>query len=198
MAGGAGVRMGRDKAEIMLGGRSLKSRSVGLMKGIFGQVIYAAGHRGAAIDDKEVLVVQDEAPELGPIGGLAAGLGAAANDRAFVVALDMPFINPKLVEFLEAYDREADVVVPIVKGRREPLHAFYNRSCLGAVRTRIDQGRRKIAELIETVKATEVEESKIRRIDPRLASFFNINTEEDLKKAKELLVWYNGAGRMGK
>ena len=50
----------------------------------------------------------------------------------------------------------------------------------------LDQGNLQIKAFFNRVRVKTISEKKMRRIDPQLRSFFNINTQDDLAKAKEL------------
>lgn len=83
------------------------------------------GPRGRAL-----LVVPDPVPDLGPIAGVASGLAAAHGAICVVLAGDLPFVMPDLVDRLSAElasDAEVDAVVPRARGRAQPLCAAYRR-----------------------------------------------------------------------
>jgi molybdopterin-guanine dinucleotide biosynthesis protein A len=79
-----------------------------------------------------------------------------------------------------------DLVVPRWDGMVEPLHAVYSKGCLAPVESLLKQGTLNIAKLFTLVKVRYVEAEEIDRFDPKHLSFFNINTEADLKIAREL------------
>ena len=81
----------------------------------------------------------------------------------------------------------ADVVVPLLGGQPEPLHALYSKACLGPMERMVRADDLKIAPLFEAVRVRYVDEGTIDRIDPRHLSFFNINTEADVEEAMRLL-----------
>ena len=57
------------------------------------------------------------------------------------------------------------------------------------LRERLDQDRLKLAGFYEAVRVRYVEEDEVRRFDPGLRSFVNVNTPEDLAQA-----WRAGEG----
>ena len=72
-------------------------------------------------------------------------------------------------------------------GRLEPLHAMYSKNCLSPIYRQIQRGDLKIDGFLGHVKVRYVEESETREIDPERLSFFNINTTDDLMKARAIL-----------
>lgn len=186
LAGGLSTRIGRDKGALEIGGRVQSLRVVDRMLALFPEVVYATNDHGFVSPADNVVVVYDEVPHLGPLGGIAAGLKAAAFDRAFTVAYDMPFVLPELAKFLVDFSPEADVTVPVVAGRYEPLHAIYNRRCLAVIEEHLAAGKRKLTGFYDEMSVAPVEEEDLRIYDPDLLSFFNINTWEDVERAESL------------
>jgi molybdopterin-guanine dinucleotide biosynthesis protein A len=70
----------------------------------------------------------------------------------------------------------------------EPLHAVYSRNCLAPIRELIDKDVLAISQLFKLVKTRYVDKDEIVKFDPRCLSFFNINTLDDLRKAKDLIA----------
>jgi molybdopterin-guanine dinucleotide biosynthesis protein A len=79
-----------------------------------------------------------------------------------------------------------DLVVPRWDGMVEPLHAVYSKNCLAPIEGLLKQGVLSIDRLFNLVKVRYMEAEDIDRFDPGHLSFFNINTEADLKRAKEM------------
>jgi len=104
-----------------------------------------------------------------------------------VVACDMPFLNIELIKYMIQQAAGYDVVVPRKGKLVEPLHAIYSRDCRMPVEQLLKQGELQIQKFLQLVKVHYVEDDEIIRFDPRRLSFFNINTEADLKKARELI-----------
>jgi molybdopterin-guanine dinucleotide biosynthesis protein A len=99
----------------------------------------------------------------------------------------MPFLNRELLRHLIGESANVDAVIPCLGGQPEPLHALYSKACLAPMERMLQAGQLKIAPLFEAVRVRYVDEEAIDRIDPRHLSFFNINTQADLKEAARLL-----------
>ncbi len=98
----------------------------------------------------------------------------------------MPFLNLELLGYLLSLRNSHDLVVPVIGHRPEPTHAAYSRVCLPAMETRLRANDLKIAKFFDDVRAKYVSQRHVEEFDPSKLSFFNINTEEDLTRARML------------
>jgi molybdopterin-guanine dinucleotide biosynthesis protein A len=176
---------GEPKALLELGGKRIVERVVDAV--------------GAVLDDLLVVtntpelyaflrlpMVGDRYPEGGALGGIFTGLAAAAGDAAFTVACDMPFIHPDVVRLVLARAGEADVVVPRVGEQHETMHALYAKACLQPMEARLRAGRLKIVGFFPDVRVLEIEAAAVARHRPPEMAFMNVNTPEELARARAL------------
>jgi len=188
-AGGRSTRMGRDKAFLPFPEKPLIQHVTDRFRSITDDLTVISPD----IDNLVFLglpVRQDIIPAMGPLGGLYTGLFFARYDQVAMIACDMPFASPALVERQAEWMRVTgcDVVLPIVNKRAEPLHALYRReTCLPVVRMGLEAGMRRLVEWHDSVNVLEMNEPEIRMYDPDFLAFFNINTPEDLKTGLGLL-----------
>ncbi len=99
----------------------------------------------------------------------------------------MPFVKVALMKHILDQSEDCDAVVPILDGRPEPIHAAYSKACLVAIENKILADDLKIAGFFEDVRVKFVGQIDVEKFDPDHLSFFNINTEQDLQKAAELV-----------
>ncbi|HYM68311.1 MAG TPA: molybdenum cofactor guanylyltransferase [bacterium] len=184
LAGGQSRRMGRDKALLPIDGRVLVE-------------VIAARLREAGADPLLVVTntpecfahlahagfqtAGDALPSGHPLAGVYTGV-LHANGPAFVCACDMPFLNPALIRHLAALAGDADVVIPRHGRGYEPLHAVYTPACLDAMRRCVAR-HGPTTGFLDAVSVRVVEEDELRRLDPTLASFENINTPAEYAAA---------------
>jgi molybdopterin-guanine dinucleotide biosynthesis protein A len=83
-----------------------------------------------------------------------------------------------------------DLVVPRLGELVEPLHAVYSKSCLAPIEKLLKRGIMEVRALFDLVKVRYVESDEIDRFDPEHLSFFNVNTEADLEKARQMAMRY--------
>lgn len=174
--------MGRDKLALDVDGETLLTRTVRRLAGFCGEVLVVG--REVSVDAAvPVRGVPDVMPGNGSLGGLLTGLELARGDRCVVVAGDMPFLNPALLARLAELADGYDGAVPMIDGLVEPLHACYSVGCTTAIRRRLEAGRRQIVGFFDEVRLRYVERAELERFDPRLLSFVNVNTPDELAAA---------------
>ena len=186
LAGGRSLRLGRNKLGEVLEGESLLHRSLRLVLPL-GQVWVVGDGRPLELPP-EVRLVADLLPGRGPMGGVFTGLLASPSYYSLVVACDMPFLKPELLRYLLRAASGYDLALPRVQDKVEPLHAVYSRPCLAPLRHLLGEGHTSLLELLPRVKVRYVEERELRSADPHLLSLFNVNTQEDLERARSLLA----------
>ncbi|MCX8126924.1 MAG: molybdenum cofactor guanylyltransferase [Dehalococcoidia bacterium] len=193
LAGGRGLRLGRPKAlEVIGGGDSLLSRVVSRLKVVCSEIIVVTTEdqtRDIVLSRIEASVVSDIIPNRGPLGGLYTGLQHSKNELNIAVACDMPFLNAGLLNYLVSLTPGWDIVAPRINGLTEQLHTVYTKKCAGAANQLVRLGRCRVADLFLMLKTRYVDEPELRKYDPELISFFNINTEADLSRARTLIGW---------
>lgn len=191
LAGGQSRRLGRDKAVEPFAGepliRRVIRRAVAAVDAGEAVVVVADAERAAALPlDAAHRTAVDVFPGGGSLGGIYTGLAAARTEWALVAACDMPFLSAPLLGYMAGRREGVDAVVPEIDGRPEPTHAMYSKGCLPAMAARLQAGQLKIAGFFGDVTLRYVAEAEVRRFDPELLSFFNINRPADLARAREL------------
>ncbi len=176
--------MGRDKATLPFGPDTLLGWVVRRIQPVCVRVLVVGQ---TPVQDPGVEVVGDRFPGRGPLAGLHAGLEAAPTELAVCVAVDLPFVDPEVLRFLLRQAGEFDAVVPVVFGRPQPLCAVYRRRVVSVAQALLEKGGGSVRDLLERVSVHFVPEPDLRRIDPELVSFFNVNTPEDYRAALERL-----------
>ena len=128
----------------------------------------------------------------GPAGamrGIASSLSAARLPLVAIVACDMPFVSPKLIDALaHRVDADAlDVCVPREERGIEPLCAVWRRqACAPVARELLDQDRQRIRCLIDRVHAGYLDEPQIIEAAGSTLCFENVNTPEEFAAAELL------------
>ena len=185
LAGGKSSRMGRDKAELLLGEKSFlecileKAEMLGIRKK------YLSGH---GWEGKGVRTVPDRYRERGPLGGMHACFSVMDTPYALVLPVDVPQISMSVLQILlDAHGRllnknHQEYVRPLLLShgeRTEPLIGIYP-AMLG----------RKIGAIIEKKPAPVfrlLDETgyDICRVSAREWELGNINTPKDYEMLLE-------------
>jgi molybdenum cofactor guanylyltransferase len=183
-AGGKSTRMGgQPKALLELGGRRLVERVLDAVAPAVDDVLIVTNtpdlYRFLGLP-----MVADAYPDHGSLGGIFTGLAAAGGDSAFTVACDMPFVHRDVVRLVVARAAEADVVIPRVGDQLETMHAVYGKACLPHIEARLRAGQLRIVGFLDQVRVVEIGEAEVARHRPPAVAFMNVNTPEELARAR--------------
>ena len=188
MAGGLSSRMGEDKALKPFLGLPLIQRVADHLSPLVAETLVTTNDP-AEYGFLNLPLVPDRVPGKGALGGLYTALEAAGHAIVAVVACDMPFASPGLLQvaykIMEA--EAADVVLPRSVDGLEPMHALYRReTCLPVVRKAIQEDRLQVIAWFAGVRVRELAPKEITAADKSGLTFFNINTTEDFLRAEQL------------
>jgi molybdopterin-guanine dinucleotide biosynthesis protein A len=195
LAGGKSIRLGHDKISLKIGSLSLLEEVVSRVEPLVSEIILVVAQDRSFPElenRKKMITVSDIYPDSGSLGGIHAGLSASSSFYNLVVAADMPFLDQALLRYILGVSGGFDLVLPRIKTFFEPLHAVYSKNCIEPAESIIRQGKKVIIELFNYVRVRYVEAAEIDRFDPEHLSFFNINTKEDLEKARKIAADLHG------
>lgn len=139
--------------------------------------------QGMEVDD--LRSYEDMVKKKGPLGGIYSALQNAKNETVFVVAADMPLVQPAILREFKKY-LDYSIVVPKWKsGYVEPLCSLYSKSVLPAAKKMLNQDVLKVSEMYQRFEdgITYIGiQSLIKSKKITEDCFININTKEDMKK----------------
>lgn len=185
LAGGKSERMQQDKALLSLDGMTFLEHIVTSMLALTNDIIVVVD-----IENKYSLpygsMVVDVFPDSGPVGGIITGLMSAGQGTHYVVPCDMPAINTNLLHVLyQAAISPLDAVVAEIEGEAQPLCAVYRSTAMPKLLSYLESGKRSARGALATLHVRRIGEGVLRRLDPDLASFNNINTPEEFALLQE-------------
>jgi molybdenum cofactor guanylyltransferase len=175
---------GQEKYFFQYQGKTFIERLVESLKEVTDEIIIVARDkeqcgRFDALHDVRCIV--DIRQGIGPIGGLHAGASAANGDLLFVSACDMPCIETAVVSYLFDAIGTADAAIPCWNtDMLEPLHAVYRRHIL--LRYLESHESNSLRPMIRSLNTKYVPVEDLRRLDPKLRTFTNINKLEELDR----------------
>lgn len=187
LAGGHSRRMGMDKSFVLLDGKPLIQHVIERVSALNSGVMLIT-NSPEKYTRFDLPMHADVIPESGALGGLYTALTYCPTEYAVCVACDMPFLNPQLLQHLIDQRGGYQAVAPSVDGQIEALHAVYSRSCLSVIRQQIDARQLRLSDLYSLLHAKLVDAADLRRIDPDLRSFVNLNTPDSLSHAQRDLT----------
>ncbi len=191
LAGGRGKRMGyQEKALIDINGKPLISYVIDSLKNVVDNIIISVRDTAQArLFNMDYRFVYDSYKNIGPLAGILSGLEACEDEYCFICACDMPFINEEVVKMLFRKCSNYEAAIPRWEnGFLEPLHAVYKcKPMIRETKKAIESGETAILSPIFKLDVNYVALKEIRKIDPMLRTFMNINYAEQLQMLRYVL-----------
>ena len=125
LAGGESRRMGTDKAMLLFRGKPLWQIQLETLRKLESEEIFVSARIDPSWRPDDVRFVADIPPSRGPLSGLAASLDRMQTTHLLALAIDMPWMSHKYLEFLCAQIVPGRGVAPKIGDRAEPLAAIY-------------------------------------------------------------------------
>jgi len=187
LAGGKSRRMGEDKRFLSIGEGTLFDRSLAVLRSLFETVFVVIAQDSPALQS-DAPVLRDLIPDCGSLGGLYTGLKQAVTPYVFVVACDMPFLNPATVRYFLEAKGDHDVVMAKLENGLHPMHALYHLRCLPVMEDLMKIPDLKIQRLAghPALRVRMITQAELDAIDPQGRSFYNVNTPSDLEAARSI------------
>jgi molybdenum cofactor guanylyltransferase len=188
LAGGLSSRMGYNKSFALLEGEYLIAHTLKALDAIsttdspMPVFIVANEVAASAYSQFARPVVNDVLPGRSSLNGLYSALWHSPGQYTLCIACDMPFLKSALLSLLIEVAHDVQAVVPRVDGRLETLCAVYEKTCIRPFHEAIQTGILKIQSALATVQTRYVEADEMRKVDPDLTSFVNVNTQDDLTR----------------
>ena len=180
LAGGQSRRLGTDKALVRREGETLAARGARVLSVVCAPVLEV----GAGVSG--LPAVREEPPGAGPLVALVAGVAAlrerGSDHGVLLLAVDLPFVEPRLLEFLASTEPGEGVVVPLSGGRRQPLCAHFSPAALRRAGVLVGEGERALKVLLGVVDVHEIDEVAWQRFAPPRA-LDDVDTPEDLARS---------------
>ena len=195
LAGGGSTRIDGDKGLRLLRGEALINHVIRKVDRFTDEIVVVVASKQQERSYKKninekVKILVDLYPSGSPLVGAVTGFSQAKGAHALVTGCDMPFISPEAINFLfDNVDDYDGVVFQWPNEWIEPLFAIYRVKAalkVGLNLLRKENYRlRFILNLMPNVNKIPIK--YLRKIDPKLLSLFDADTEENLRQAETLL-----------
>ena len=172
LAGGKSTRMKQDKALVELNGKTLLNHQIDNLSPIFKEIIISA-NTNYNCDYK---IINDIEKDKGPIGGIYSILQNINTEKAFIIAVDMPYITEDIITKLIDNSNKFDITIPIINNRIEPTCAIYSKECISVIKKQLTLNNYKLADFIAKCKTNYTEFNTV-----FFKKFRNLNTPDDLE-----------------
>ena len=161
--------MGRDKSKLVLEGASFLDRVHETMSAVFTEVIVCGGTE-VPVDG---VLIADELPGAGPVGGLLSAFRIARGRPVFVTTVDMPVVTEKAILGLAEPEAHGDTIrIARVASQDQPLFGAYGPGVEEIARAAFEAGRRSVLGILDVA-------DNVTRIDLDAFTLFNVNTTAD-------------------
>ena len=189
LAGGKSQRFGEDKSQVKLGDKLLIDYILSEIIDEFNEVLVVSNNQINFKESKKISLIEDFKKDLGPLGGvLTAMKWVKDNNKDYqwisTFPVDTPFFkNQILKDFLNKINLDEGKLFFIKSNNtRHNIFGLWSLDLMDKLEEDLDKGERKVEIWANSIGVKNIN-MKFENKDP----FFNINTKEDLKKAKENL-----------
>jgi len=189
LAGGKSQRFGQDKSQVKLQNKLLINYVLEEIVDEFKETLIIANEPIKFMKSNNISIIKDFKSGLGPLGGvLTAMKWVKENNKKYewisTFPSDTPFFTKKeLKYFLENISLEKSKLFFIKsKDTRHNIFGLWSLKLINQLENDILKGERKVEVWANSIGVSTVN-IDYKKMDP----FFNINTKEDLKKAKEII-----------
>jgi len=195
LAGGSSRRFGQNKGLLELAGMPLIFHVVDKALPVVDEtvvVVSSDAQRRAftcLLQDKATVVV-DKLEKQSPLVGALTGFERVQGKHSLLLPCDTPFISNRVLSLLLDLCINRNAVIPRWPNEYiEPFQAAYHtESALRAAEIALKEKKSDMQSMIlPMTRVRYISTLVLRQMDPKLLTFFNINTPEDLKRAESIL-----------
>jgi molybdenum cofactor guanylyltransferase len=175
--------MRRDKATADLAGVTMAERVARALRTVAHPILAVGPDAGTGFES-----VRD--PREGPLKAIGAGADALRergwDGPTLVLACDMPFVTADLLAAIVRGLGEYDAVVPMLRGREQPLAACYSASALALARWTVADGGDALHDLLRVLNVRKLQEEEWTEVAP-IHSLVDVDTPGALLRARMIL-----------
>lgn len=195
VAGGVSKRFGQDKGLIRLARKPLILHVLDKLTTIVDDVVVVVNsedQRRKFVEEIErpFRILIDRAQVRTPLAGALAGFETIQNEYTLLLACDTPFLSSDILNLLLELCANRTAAVPRwPNGNIEPLQAAYQvKRATKAAKAALEEGELDMRSMIGNLQNVRyISTIVLQQLDPKLRTFFNINTLNDLKEAQTIL-----------
>ena len=189
LAGGKSQRFGEDKSQVQLGNQLLIDYVLAEIIDAFNEIIIVSNNLIKFNQSEKVSLIKDFKKNLGPLGGvLSAMKWIKENNKDYqwvsTFPADTPFFKKQILEdFLKKIKPEESKLFFIKSNNtRHNIFGLWSVDLIDKLEKDLENGDRKVENWANSV-GVKIVNMNFEKNDP----FFNINTKEDLEKAKKYI-----------
>ena len=188
LAGGKSSRFGEDKSNIRLGNKTLLDHTIDKIEKEFGEILIISNNKNYNFKNKKIYTVKDCIEgQLGPLAGILTAMKWAKENKKnykWIASFpcDTPFFDTKLISKLKLKTKETSKKLIFLNSdkKRHNIFGLWSMDLIETLEKDIENSFRKVE-----IWADKVGYESININTEKFDRFLNINTKEDLEKAKE-------------
>ena len=188
LAGGKSLRFGEDKSQVKLNNKSLIDHILSEILTEFKELLIVSNNSIEFNKSEKISIISDFKNNLGPLGGvLSAMKWIEENNKDYqwvsTFPTDTPFFKKQILEdFLKKIKPEESKLFFIKSNNtRHNIFGLWSIDLADKLEKDLENGDRKVEDWANKV-GVNIIDMQFEKNDP----FFNINTKEDLEKAKDI------------
>jgi molybdopterin-guanine dinucleotide biosynthesis protein A len=195
LAGGLSKRFGQDKCLIRLADKPLLLHAVNRVSSVVDEIAVVVGSvsQKAMFTDllkSKAKVFVDKCDVHSPLIGVLTGFESINAGHSLLLPCDTPFVSKQIASLLLDLCVGKGATIPRwPNGYIEPLQSAYHvKSAVKAAQRALDEGKLKLSSMINNISGVRyISTGVLQQFDPKLLTFFNVNTPADLKRAESML-----------
>ena len=190
LAGGKSQRLGRDKSQVKLHNKLLIDYMLNVVVSEFNETLIVANEPIKFMQSNKISITKDFKKGLGPLGGILTAMKwVKEKNKKYkwisTFPTDTPFFTSKELNFFYKNINFKESKLFFIKNQktRHNIFGLWSLDLMDKLETDLLKGERKVEVWADTIGVKTVN-IDYKKTDP----FFNINTKEDLKKAKKYIL----------
>ena len=181
--GGASLRMGADKAMLILDGEPLWARQLKTLRTICPATIVVSARAKPAWLPSDVELVLDDPPSRGPLSGMVVALRKIQTTHLLALAIDLPRITADHLRVLWSLAQPGCGVVPQNGDRFEPLCAIYPAEGAGEATAALASENVSMRHFVQALLKRNLMRTKMIEAADR-PLYHNVNSPDDFQDIK--------------
>lgn len=195
LSGGLSNRFGRNKSLAKILEKPMIAYVVDAVKSVVDEVLVITDTEDnrrelSKVLDSSTKILLDEYKLRSPVVGALTGFRHAEGKNSILLACDIPLVSAKVVSLLLELSENYDAVIPRwPNGYIEPLQAAYNTAkTFAASREAVDEKELRMRDVISRLgNILYLSTDDLTKLDPKLCTFLNVNTLQDLGQIESIL-----------
>ena len=194
LAGGRSRRMGCPKEGLVIAGKTMLERTAETLLKCSNPVIVVRRDALQVLPATpgRVRIIDDNEPKLGPLMAIVTGMRhllavekLRATDTLFVTGCDAPMLSKAAIDWLAAQIGNAQVAMPKVADKLQPLCAVYRLGVVDTMQALLDEGIRTPRTIAERATSCILDEARLATFDPTMEFLRSMNTPEEYAALKQ-------------